>query len=51
MKDSYKATTKKESGVKFKMKEILISPKVYKDNFSIFNSAFELCLSNLDRVI
>ena len=44
-------TTKKERGVKFKMKEILISPKVCKDNFSIFDSTFELCLSNLNRVI
>ena len=44
-------TTKKERGVKFKMKEILISPKVCKDNFSIFDHVFELCLSNLGRVI
>ena len=51
MKDSCKAITKKEREVKFKMKEIFISPKVCKDNFSIFNNAFELCLSNLDRVL
>lgn len=51
MKDSYRATKMKERGVKFKMKEILISPKVCKDNSSIFYNAFELCLSNLDRVL
>ena len=33
-------TTKKERGVKFKMKEIFISPKVCKDNSSIIDNAF-----------
>ena len=40
MEDSCRATTKKERGLKFKMKEIFISPKVYKDNFYIFDNDF-----------
>ena len=51
IEDNCRAITKKERGVKFKMKEILISPKVCKDDFSIFDNTFELCLSNLDRVL
>ena len=51
MEDSCRATTKKERRPNFKMKEILISPKVCKDNFSIFYNDFKLWLSNLDRVL
>ena len=51
MEDDYKATTKKKGKLKFKIKEVLISLKVYKDNSSIFYNAFELCLSNSDRVL
>lgn len=50
IEDSCGAITKKESGVKFKMKDIIFSHKVCKGDFCIFYNAFELCLSNLDKV-
>ena len=51
MKDGYRATTKEKRRLNSKITEILISPKVCKDNFSIYGNTFELYLSNLDRVL